>query len=65
MSTIAQLSLKQVKRILKDNGFSILRITGSHLIFARDGKHISIPHKSDPNKMLVRRVFKENNIIVS
>ena len=38
-----QMKYREVKRILKDNGWAINRYSGDHTIFIKDNKHISIP----------------------
>lgn len=57
------MSLRQIDKILKDNGYYVDRYNGSHCIYKNDENHtIIIPLSC--HKQLIRRVFKENNIIV-
>lgn len=65
MSTIKQYSVKEAKNILRLNGFVYVRSSGDHDIYKRDGNTISISvNNKDINKMLWRRLMKENNLIV-
>lgn len=50
--------------ILKNNGYTLTRISGSHNIFQKEGKHISIPIKKgkDLHRGMVNRLIKENNL---
>lgn len=55
------ISYREVDRILKNNGYTIIRCNG-HRIYGNDeGKHISIPKTCCT--YLVQRVFKENGIV--
>lgn len=48
-------------RMLKNNGYSKLRSKGSHTIYCnRDGNKITV--NSHLNKMVARRLIKENNL---
>lgn len=59
-----QYSPRQFRRILRDNGFYYIRSSGDHDIYEnKNGVHISIPCNRT-NKMLVRRLIKENNLVV-
>lgn len=51
-------------RILLDNGFTYERTKGDHDIYKRGNQHISIPYRTDLNRMLTRRLIKENNLKV-
>lgn len=63
MSTLKQWSFKEVRRILKDNGYSLISQRGDHLKYKNnDGNVIVIT--PNPNKMVIRRLIKENNLIV-
>ena len=55
---------RDIFRILKDNGFAFHHQNGSHAIFKNDkGQHISIG-LCKCNKMVMRRLIKENNLRV-
>lgn len=63
MSTLKQWSKKDVMKIMKNNGYCPVRNSGDHTIFRnKDGNTISIPLSREPNKMLMRRLIKENNL---
>ena len=64
MSLYKQYSPRQFRRILRNNGFVYTRSSGDHDIYKNgNGEHISIP-ANKTNKMLVRRLIKENNLVV-
>lgn len=49
-------------RILIDNGFVYDRTRGDHEIYKRGKQHISVPYRTDLNRMLTRRLIKEYNL---
>ena len=52
-----------VRQILLANGWSFNRKTGSHETWKKDDDSITIANRPDGvNRMIVRRLFKENNI---
>lgn len=55
---------RKVAKVLTDNGWCAIRQSGSsHVIWGKDGRTISIANRPDGvNRMIVRRLFKENNI---
>lgn len=55
-----QYTQKEFIKVVKKNGFRYERHSGSHAIYIRDGKHISIPHKLEC--VIARRLIKENNL---
>ena len=59
------LSMKRrdFEKILRKNGFVLNRSKGSHDIYKKGERHISIPHRTDINCMLMRRLIRENNLI--
>ena len=64
MSLYKQYSPRQFRRILRNNGFTYIRSNGDHDIYENgSGKHISIP-ATRTNKMLCRRLIKENGLVV-
>lgn len=61
--SLKQYSQKEVRQILKKNGFTYKRSKGSHNIYTKGGKiHITIPCGSDPNKMMIHRLIKSYNL---
>ena len=50
---------KDFARILKDEGFSPQRQSGSHLIWSDGKRNVSVPQGSNVNRMLARRLIKE------
>lgn len=56
---------REVKTILRNNGYKIDRYSGSHEIYVNDnGNHITIP-ASKVNRMMFQRLIKENNLNVN
>ena len=55
---------REIKRILKDNGYHVDRKKGDHEIWVSDKseRHITIP-ANDINRMVWQRLVKENNLI--
>lgn len=53
---------KEASSLLIKNGFRETRKKGDHHIFERDGRIVSIPQR--PNAMIMRRIIKENDLIV-
>ena len=62
------MSFRDVDRILRKNGYKIVRNPSTnHTIYAKGNNTISIPGKGrskDINAMLLKRIFKENNIVM-
>lgn len=54
--------LREVQDILKANGYTCIRYNKHYIWKNTEGNIISIPHSANP--MVIRRVFKENNIII-
>ena len=55
-----QYTQKEFIKVVKRNGFRYERHSGSHAIYTRNGRHISIPHKLEC--VIARRLIKENNL---
>lgn len=58
---------REVKTIMFANGYSIKATKGSHVIFYKEScLSVSIPNHNgkDINKKMLKRLFKENNIII-
>lgn len=53
---------KEIRKILADNGWKLVRISGGHLVYKKEGNenHITITRKM--NKVLFLRLMKENNL---
>lgn len=65
MSTIKQYSEREFKKILRNNGYRQIRSCGSHVIYKNDKQQeIAIPSGREPNKMMMRRLIKENNLVI-
>lgn len=52
---------REFKVLLKKNGFEQIRTTGGHSIFRKGERVISINNKL--NKMICKRLIKENNLM--
>lgn len=51
---------KQLMQLLKDNGFEIGRIKGSHHQMKKDGRVVTVPHpKKDLGAGLVNAILKQ------
>lgn len=46
------------ERILKQNGFSLVRSSGHH-VYSNGTKNVAIPRGREINKMVARRLLKE------
>lgn len=58
----APIPMRKVHRVLKENGYHVARNSGDHKIYKNTaGVVISIPMSC--NGILIRRLFRENNII--
>lgn len=63
MSKFVGVKYRVVKRILLDNGWQKIRHNGSHETWGKGDAKITIPNRPDGvNQMILRRLFKENNI---
>ena len=55
---------RDIQKILRRNGFILQRQTGSHGIYTNaNGEHMTIRYHNC-NKMVMRRMIKEYNLIV-
>ncbi len=60
---VKELRYRDVEKLLKTNGYRIARYgKGNHVIFTDEIHTITIPRKQTVNRMLLRRLVKENNI---
>lgn len=58
-------STREFEKILRKNGYSILRHRGDHTIWAKAEGHVpNITIAKTVNPMIARRLIKENNLIV-
>lgn len=59
-------TVKEFEKILKLNGFERVRTHGSHAIYKKEDKTISVVvnNSSGMNRMICRRLIKENGLIV-
>ncbi len=56
-------SFRDFRILLRQNGYVFSRNSGDHVIFCNDVNTISVPYKGKGlNRMLVRRLIKENNL---
>ena len=53
--------MREFEPILKANGYHEIRIRGSHFIYGNGKNQITV--NKDLNKMVRRRLIKENNLI--
>ncbi len=55
---------REIKRILKKNGYHVERTKGDHEIWVSDSstRHITVPYKNI-NRMVWQRLVKENNLL--
>ena len=60
------LDYRMVDKILRANGYKVERMgSTNHVIYSKGNRTISIPSRGrgrDVNAMLIRRLFKDNNI---
>ena len=63
MARTKEYSFREFRQLLRDNGYVFQRTSGDHRIYSNGLNTISIPyHGKNINKMLVRRLIKENNL---
>lgn len=63
MSKAKEYSTRDAVKMLRDNGFVLLRNNGGHEIYERGSSRIVIPiHNRSINRMLFNRIVKENNL---
>ena len=60
MCIIHTMNSKQIMQLLKDNGFEVDRIKGSHHQMKKGGKTVTVPHpKKDLGVGLVNAILKQ------
>lgn len=53
-------SYREVKEILKNNGYSVNRVKGDHIIWTNGKAFITI--NINPNPLVIRRLFRTYNL---
>ena len=59
--------VKDFRKLMKNNGFELIRTQGSHEIYKnKEGRLVSVPlgHKGEICGPMVKRLMKENNLIL-
>jgi len=57
------MTAKEIMKILKENGWVLDRITGSHHIFKKDGKTVSVPlHGNSDIYPFCKKLLKQAGI---
>lgn len=60
-----ELTVKEMNKLLNANGFYEVRTNGGHKIYSNGTNSVSIPvHSKTVNRMLCRRLIKENGLRV-
>lgn len=62
MCYASNFDFKTMKKILKHNGYILIRTKGSHFIYSNGFNTVSI--NKDLNMMVARRIIKENALCV-
>jgi len=62
MCCASNFNFKTMCKILKQNGYILLRTKGSHFIYSNGNRTISI--NKDLNMMVARRLIKENQLCI-
>ena len=57
------INVRDFEKILKDNGYSLERQKGDHMIYYKGNSHVSFPLRK-LNPMFIRRLVKEYNLVV-
>lgn len=57
-------SYREFVRILKKNGYRLVRTNGDHYVYKRKGKAKTIVINYHPNQMVMQRLIKQNNLEV-
>lgn len=59
MNLMKQYSSKDMQRILRGNGYTLIRITGGHQIWGKNERKIAVT-VSHLNPCVAKRIIKEN-----
>ena len=54
-------SAREFACLLRNNGYSYDRTKGDHVIYYKEGRHISFTYRN-LNRMVVKRLIKEYNL---
>lgn len=61
-------NVNEIKKIMRQNGYTVDRVTGSHVIYKKGNDSISLPINKGNSKKLhkytINSEFKKHNIIV-
>lgn len=55
-------TLKEFRKILKNNGYVLKRYSGDHEIYEHVDTHVTLSISVKVNPMICRRLIKENNL---
>lgn len=56
-----EVRFREAEKVLRNNGFKLARVKGSHHYYIKEGKSVTINLKL--NRMVWQRIKKENNLI--
>lgn len=60
MTRVKTWNKREFERLLRRNGYRLDRVNGSHYIYSNGEKSIAVKQKM--NKMIARRLIKENDL---
>lgn len=60
MASVGNEEFKRMRELLNDKGYSLTRIRGSHFIYSNGLNTVSV--NRNLNKMVARRLVRENNL---
>lgn len=61
-----EISTREAAIILRQNGFALMRSNGGHGVYSNGKRTLSIPiHSKCVNRMLFKRLAKENELVVN
>lgn len=58
-----QYTVREMKRILEENGYKKVRQRSSHQIWKRDGDSVTLP-VADLRSVICHRLIREHNLVV-
>ena len=64
MNNIRQINIRDMEKILKFNGFSFDRQNGSHKIWIKGNRTISVPSVT-LKCVIANRIIKENRLVLN
>ena len=56
-------NFREWKNIIESNGFDLVRQSGDHHIYKKNGKTIVL--SMPPNRMVMRRIVKEHDLVIN